>query len=525
MLAAILSVDPAYYYPRLITDQLLYYLKALAFVHEGTTEARVAVNAGPFNYAAGPGLLRAPWIAIFPAFDDQLRAIQLTNVLIAIALALIFAYVASWVLPRKTHAAVVAFSFASLVLNPVWVANVLSPLADLPYAAASLGAVVVLTRLIAGSPEERASVWRKALFAVLFAIAFVCRFTAPVILVYGWFLYRSHHSTGSGGHSRRTVAGAAAGALALLLATIVFRPRVVAYYLVLPFIFLWRSGIPDMMANLVTLAVPYQLIPGLDLMFEHPPLARMYDPVFATTPFDTVLTAIGVGITTITATGMFILRRQMRPAIALVLLPLPVLAAIIPSTARYLLSYQPFYWIFMYAGAVELAARVAPRFQWTRHAIIAVAVSVCIVGAALIYVRSERFLDGGKVRISNVSLGETRRGAADVAQTYRSLRRFLETLPRGETLLIGTQGNMGQWKAIAGIDYYNLDSALVDVSRTKRVYLVLACPTPATCTSLNGADERERKKLLTFGSVDFVPVFNAANEYSAARVYLVKAAP
>ena len=37
MLAASLSVDPAYYYPRLVTDQLLYYLKAQMFVAHGTT--------------------------------------------------------------------------------------------------------------------------------------------------------------------------------------------------------------------------------------------------------------------------------------------------------------------------------------------------------------------------------------------------------------------------------------------------------------------------------------------------------
>jgi hypothetical protein len=382
-----------------------------------------------------------------------------------------------------------------------------------------------LTRIIAGSAEERASRWRKIFFAVLFAVAFACRFTAPVILVYGWFLHRSERSAGSRGPSRRVMLATAAGALTLVAALLILRPRVVAYYLVLPIIFLWRAGIPEMVSNLVAFAVPYQLIPGLELLFERPPLANMYKPVFATTPFDAVLTAIGVAISGMTVAGMFLLRRTMRPALAFVLVPLPVLASIIPSTGRYLLSYQPFFWIFMYAGAAALVAIVAPGFRWTRRVTITVVSAACVLAAAVVYVRSERFAGGGKVSLANLSLGETRRGAADVASTYRGLRQFLEKLPRKETLLIGTQGNMGQWKAIAGIDYYNPDSGLVHVSRQKKVYLVLACPTPGLCSAMDYADSKERERLLRLGKLGFAPVFNVANAYSAARVYQVRASP
>jgi hypothetical protein len=522
MLAAIFSVDPAYYYPRLITDQLLYYLKGLSFVHEGTTAARVAVNTEPFNYAAGPGLLRAPWIALFPAFDDQLRAIQVTNVVTALALASMFAYIASWVLPRKAHSALVVFSFASLVLNPVWVGNVLSPLADLPYAAASLGALIVLTRLIAGTAAERSSQWRNVLFTVLFVIAFACRFTAPVIAVYGWLLHRSLRPASSAGTSRRRVTALMIAAFGFLLAATALRPRVVAYYVVLPLIFILRAGIPEIIGTLVLVAVPSQVLPGLELLYERPPLLNMYRPVFATTPFDIALTVLGLTITAVTALGMWVSRRNLQPAIAFVLVPLPLLAAIIPSTARYLHSYQPFYWIFMYAGAVAITARLAPRFVWTRRTTIMVATVACAVGASAVYVRSGRFLQGEKVTLSNLSLGETRRGAADVAATYRSLRTFLERLPRNETLLVGTQGAIGQWKAIAGMKYYYVDSSLVDTAREKAVYLVLACPTPGTCSDLERVDGEEQKQIREFGRFEFSRVFDIANRYSAARVYLIK---
>ncbi|MEO8578490.1 MAG: hypothetical protein ABI556_17390, partial [Gemmatimonadales bacterium] len=190
MLTAVFSVDPAYNYPRLITDQLLYYMKALSFVNQGTTAAHAAVNSGPFIYAAAPGLLRAPFIAAFSNFDDQLRAIQVSNIALGIILGALSAYIVSWALPHRYHWLAVSFAYATLLLNPVWVTNMLSPLADLPYAVASLGALIALNRMIIGTEAERNSRVIKLLFVILLAVAFGCRYTAPVLLVYGAVLLR-----------------------------------------------------------------------------------------------------------------------------------------------------------------------------------------------------------------------------------------------------------------------------------------------------------------------------------------------
>ncbi|MGI9044255.1 MAG: hypothetical protein ACR2GK_09050 [Gemmatimonadaceae bacterium] len=70
MLAILFSIDPAFFYPRIETDQLLYLLKAKSLVETGSTAARLYVNADPFAYAAMPGVLRAPFLLMF---DEPMR--------------------------------------------------------------------------------------------------------------------------------------------------------------------------------------------------------------------------------------------------------------------------------------------------------------------------------------------------------------------------------------------------------------------------------------------------------------------
>ncbi|MEP6506680.1 MAG: hypothetical protein ABJC63_00530 [Gemmatimonadales bacterium] len=146
--AVIFAVDPAYFYPRLQTDPLRYLLKAHAFMETGSTITRAAVNVPPFLYASAPGVMRIPLLIAFRDFDQQLRAIQLTHVLFVLAVASMCAYVLSWVVPKNYHWAAVGFSFAFCALAPWWTANVLYPLADAPYAAFSLGSLIVARAIL-----------------------------------------------------------------------------------------------------------------------------------------------------------------------------------------------------------------------------------------------------------------------------------------------------------------------------------------------------------------------------------------
>src|SRR5215207_6415272 len=184
MLFAIFFVDPAFFYPRLQTDPLNYYLKASALVNSGTTAARFAVNQSPFAYAAMPGVLRAPALFFFTDFDDQLRGMQILNIPILASLGIMSAYILSWTQPVRRHWMVIVFAFVFILLSPVWIANMFLPLADAPFAAFSIGAILVSMSLICSPVPVSRRPGMIALFAILFIVASSVRFTGPAVLAF-----------------------------------------------------------------------------------------------------------------------------------------------------------------------------------------------------------------------------------------------------------------------------------------------------------------------------------------------------
>lgn len=516
LLWAIFSVDPAYYYPRLRTDQLLYYLKGLWFVQHGTTDARAAINVEPFVYAAGPGLIRVPFLAAFTEFDHQLRAIQVSNLAMAWVLAVMSAYVFSEVLPRRYHKAAIAFAFISQLLNPIWVTNVFSPLADLPFAAASLGTIILFRQIVTGSVAERSSTWRKLACAILFVVAFLCRFTALAMLGYAWMLVRERRREQAvPKRSRRT--GLIVTGLVLLVVLANLR-TIVFGYAWQPVMFLVRADISTMVLNTLTVAVPSQIVPGFEQLYRLPPVLRPFDPQFGTNSFDVALLIGGLAVTVVISVGMWSSRRTRRADLTYVLLPLPILAMLIPSTTRYLLTYQPFYWLFMTAGAAAIRGRYAPGFILTRRVLAVAGVVVVLGGISTLGVRSARLTKNG-ASLSSFSPGETRRHATEVARTYRTLRDFLERLPIGRTLVINGREATGQWKVIAGVDHYQVSGAVTEAAARKDIYLIVDCPTPATCREFDHTVAAEKLRLLKLGKFDFEKVFETGNPWSAARVY------
>ncbi|MDQ3080741.1 MAG: hypothetical protein M3R07_00835, partial [Gemmatimonadota bacterium] len=178
MLFAILAVDPAYFYPRLSTDPLLYYLKGLSFAEFGHTSATLTVNRPPFRYVAMPGVLRSPFMLIFSDFDSQLRAIQLSNVALVSLVAVMHAYILSWVLPVARHWMAVGFAFGFMLLSPIWAANIFSPLAEAPYSAFTLGTLILMVMIIRSGKRVRHRLPAIVAAAVLFALSFLVKFTA-----------------------------------------------------------------------------------------------------------------------------------------------------------------------------------------------------------------------------------------------------------------------------------------------------------------------------------------------------------
>jgi hypothetical protein len=521
LLVGILAVSPAYFYPRLETDPLLYYLKGKAFAETGSTVAHAYVNREPFTYVGMPGVLRSPFIMAFRDFDNQLRAIQLSNVVLVTMTAILFAYILSWAVPKKWHWLAIGFTFGFMLLSPEWVANVFEPLADAPYAFFTIGCLLITQRLLSSDRAISARWWAIALALLCFAIAFLTRFTAPVLLVYAGVLAagrKRHHQL----PPRLVAVGAIAAVVVVAVLVGLNWETIRSRYLIEPYMFLTRAPKNEVIMNLVGLALPSQLISDFRLGFTDHPIVSTYHVKFPHAPQDIVLAAIGVIISLIIFFGIWRSRRSFLPEIAYLLAALPVLTLMIPSTARYLMAYQPFFWIFFFVGASALFGRAFARIANARRAALTGISALVLAGAALVLLRTHKVVGTVGSPGAAVSIGESRAYIKDVSTTFHDLRRFLETLPRERTLIIGQPGTVGRWKVISGLDYYRPDSALtVTVSRYD-TYLLLECGTYEVCQGFDYWDGKYRERVDQFGKFAFEPVFSRLNEHAKVKLYRLR---
>lgn len=521
LLLGVLAVDPAYFYPRLATDPLLYYLKGLAFAETGHTVARSAVNREPFDYVAMPGVLRSPFIAAFRNFDDQLRAIQLANIALVTATAAMFSYVLSWALPRARHWMAIGYTFGFFLLSPNWVANVFAPLADAPYAAFTIAVLIIATRVICSDRPIRSRPVAIAGGVVLFALAFLVKYTAPVLLVY-IALLAAGRARQHGTSRRALLIGSGVVAAGVLVLVALNWATITRRYMYEPIGFLLYAPKKGMLLNLFGLALPAQIVPDFQLAFARHPMVDAYRPVFGGTTGDVALTAAGIAVSLLFFFGMWRARRRFLPEICYCLAALPVLTLMIPSTSRYLMAYQPMAWIFFYVGAAALIRPLISRLRLHPLAPITSLGLLLLIGSGLVYLRSQRIVGTAGNRSAAISLGETRGYVHEVASTFGDLRRFLDTLPKKRTLLIGAPPTVGRWKVISGLDYYRPDMALGVAAREHDIYVVLECGTLELCQDFGAWEGLTRQGLKKYGDFSLDPVFSRANLHAKAKVFRLK---
>ena len=522
MLAGVIWLDPAFYYPRLQTDPLLYYLKARSLVETGSTAARMAVNAPPFPYAAMPGVLRAPILLFFADFDDQWRAIQVLNIPIVASVALMSAYIVSWSVPARRHWMAIAFAFAFILLSPMWITNVYSPLADAPYAAFSLLSVLIGIHVICKSSFRKSPV-AVALFCVLFIVVFLLRFTGPVLLVFVAAL-------ASGRWRRRDLSPRVRRALilipsaALVLLVLLNFQAIFGRYLHEPLMFARRAGKMGMFLNLFGVALPDQIVPDFHLALSQPPVVDIFRGEFGASTADMLWTVLGLMLSATLVLGLWRSRSRMLPEVLYVLAPLPILAVMMPSTSRYLMSYQAFFWVFFYEGASEIGRRVGPVISIPTRSRIIIAVSTVVVIATVGALRWYRVAGTGADRSYAISMNKAPAYVNGVSTTFRSLRNYLQTLPKEKTLLIGSPNTIGRWKIIADRSYYIPDSALTSVAARKEVYLVVECGTLEYCLSFSELKSHLQDRLCNFGEFSYEAVFESRSKWARAEVFRIRPA-
>lgn len=520
MAAVVLWLDPAFFYPRLQTDTLLYYLKAKSLVETGSTSARLAINLPPYAYTAMPGVLRAPFIAVFRDFDDQWRGMQLLNIPILASVAVMSAYIFSWVVPRRFHWLTVGFAFAFTALSPVWIANVFSPLVDAPYAAFSLLALLLSVRILCDARPLGSMKGSIALYATLFILVFLLRFTGPVLLVFaGTLAYGRWHDQEMSPSTRRILTIGPIVAIVLLVG---FNFQAIfGRFLIELASLLFRGDKLGMMVNLFGLAIPDQILPSFHLGFSEPPVVDTFYTQFTHTAKDAVWTVVGFAISAVVVFGMWKSRAKFLPEILYILAPLAILTLMLPSTPRYLMSYQAFLWLFFYEGARILYRKVVPGQLSRRARYIAVATGTAVVVIAG-GLRWYRVAGTGADRSLAVSLVQAPQYISEVSTTFRSLRQFVETLPKDSTLLIGARGEVGRWTGISNRLYYQPDSALVSVARNKDVYLLLECGTLEVCQAFPEWKNRALDRLCMFGEFQYDSVFAVRSRWARAEVLRVR---
>jgi hypothetical protein len=523
MAAVVLWVDPGFFYPRLQTDTLLYYLKAKSLVETGSTSARLAINVPPYAYTAMPGVLRAPFIVAFKEFDDQWRGMQLLNIPILASVALMSAYIFSWSLPRRFHWLAIMFAFVFTTLSPVWIANVFSPLVDAPYAAFSLFALLLSMRILCDDTPLRSRPWSIVAYGAVFILVFLLRFTGPVLLVFaGTLAYGRWHDQPV---SRSTKRALIIGPIVAVVLLVGFNFQAIFGRFMIELVSLSYAGDKlGMLVNLFGLAIPDQIVPDFHLGFSEPPVVDTFYTQFAHTAKDALWTLAGLTISAVTVFGAWKSRAKFLPEILYVLAPLAVLTLMLPSTPRYLMSYQAFLWLFFYEGSRTLFRTVVPSGSVSRRtryiALAAGAAAVVGVGGLRWY----RVAGTGADRSLAVSLVQAPHYIDEVSTTFRSLRRFIESTPKENTLFIGARGTVGRWTAISNRPYYQPDSALVTVAGKKEVYLLLECGTLEVCQAFPEWKNRMLDHLCMYGEFQYDSVFAVQSKWARAEVLRVRPA-
>ena len=186
------------------------------------------------------------------------------------------------------------------------------------------------------------------------------------------------------------------------------------------------------------------------------------------------------------------------------------------------MAYEPFIWIFAYAGVAALLRPLLKRIRVPTISPIAGLTLLLVVALGLIFVRSQRLVGTTGDRRAGIAIGKTRSYVDEVVSTFGDLRRFLETLPRDRTLLVGAYGTVGRWKAISGLNYYSPDSALSVAAGERDVYVLVECGTREICQDFENWDSDFRAGLDRLGLFSYERVFSHLTQHAKARVYRLR---
>ena len=279
--------------------------------------------------------------------------------------------------------------------------------------------------------------------------------------------------------------------LILIVAGLVFfnRDAIFGRYLHDPMWFIRKADDRLLVLNIFASAIPSQIIPAFNLAYSRPPVIGPMNMAFATTTRDLIWAMIGIAVSAVVIFGAWQSRRRFLPELLYVLAPLPLLAPIVPSVARIWRPTSRSTGFSLAVGASTISRPSRNQMQSPRRTAILVAAGVW-ADRGYHWTMRLRKVVGTANPSQAVSVMRAPAYFAGVSRPFRELREFIETLPIDRTLLIGAGASTGRWKVISGRDYYVPDPNLVNVVRSKDVYLLAECGTLEICRDFDTWTQR-----------------------------------
>jgi len=517
MLVFLLLVPVEFFYSRMSCDPLFYYLKGVQFAKHFNGQMKVAENLPQFQYVGWPGYLRFPIFYIFNDFNHCLRAIQITNVLIAIVLSVFFSFHLCRISPVKYHKWIILLSYIILLVTNYWPINIILPLGDSIFTLISLITIEILRTQNHHQVQYRHGINRWLLIAFLIALTTLIKITGIFLIIFVIFSLKDDI-----GIKRKTFLYLVGSIiLANLICIVILFPVIHSYFK----IWIERSSQYSSMAmsfwfaNFILIALPSQIIPHLGYAYPGQgatPISLVGNPHFLMTLGVIVL---GFTISLVIALGMWNERRRMKAEVWYFLAGLPIYLPITTSTLRYLSYSQVFIWLFFLGGLLPLihtGTRMFPRIFRYKGILLPI-LAVAFGGSFLLRVAGAAGSDGA--RFSQYL--NTFRGDADV---YRGLAEYLQSVPKMSTRILLCDPNFARWGAISGLTYYAPDDNLAMTMKHYNVLLVVDGLSKDQIP-FEVAKEIAIRSLAPFGQFALQEKFRMENKYAHAVVYSVQRIP
>lgn len=515
--ALILFSDPAFFYPRMRNDQLNYYLMSAQLAAKQTWLVAVAENASPISYVRLPSLLRAPIFLLFSDFDARIRAIQISNVALMLALGGIqglFLY--RFLPPMRWRSWLVAVPFLYLGLEASWQRNLLLPLSDIFFALFSFVAIFAFRAVVWQPPIGRRSVMLFCVGVAAALISFGIKFLGAFLFIYP--LAMSPWRSANFWRDKSVRVLFLTFAALFLVSVIAAWPLLESYYeagvllLTRPE---YHGSVADWVVSFFFASLPSQIIPNFSYLyassFQEP--AQFIDANYFNAG-KTWLLIFGALISAAVGFGAYLARRRNKPEILYVLACLVVVAPITTGTARYLTYLQPMFFVFFIHTMREIWVRL-PNLRRSAALAFFLSCVIAVVVTSFRYVRIEsRDAADGLARLNGYLRYEQ-----DVAGVYRRFRNRIAELPKDHSRLLPGY-SVGAWKAVDNVEYYIPDGNLGGRMREIDLYLALDCERKY-CGPVTAAEANLLSELRRYAPVCLKNIYTDVTPFAEARLYKV----